>query len=207
MSRISTSFVLGYHGCEAETAEKAIDGGALIESDQSYDWLGPGVYFWESDPQRALEWAQWKVSEGKYKHASVVGAAIDLGNCLDLTLRENLDLLRDAYDSFLIFQEKAGLPLPANRNIKSAANDDRLLRYLDCAVIRHLHKIISDDPALEPFDSVRGMFNEGAGVYPGSAIFEKTHTQIAVRRSACILGIFKPRPYPRATAPATAPAT
>lgn len=197
MSRLSTNFVLGYHGCDSETAERAIAGDIdLIESDQSYDWLGPGIYFWESDPQRAFEWADWKVQNGKYNRAAVLGAAIDLGNCLDLTLRENLDLLRDAYASFESHQVKAGLRMPQNRPAPNSPDEDRLLRYLDCAVIRHLHRIVGDEKSIEPFDSVRGMFTEGEHVFPGSAIFEKTHTQIAVRNPACILGVFRPRPYP-----------
>lgn len=198
MSRLSTTFVLGYHGCDAETAERAIAGEIdLVESDQSYDWLGPGIYFWESDPQRAFEWALWKVQNGKYRRAAVIGAAVDLGNCLDLTLRENLDLLRDAYASFAQHQVTAGVPLPENRKAPNSPDEDRLLRYLDCAVIRHLHKIVADEKSIESFDSVRGMFTEGERVYPGSAIFEKTHTQIAVRNPSCILGVFKLRPYPR----------
>ncbi|HMN73165.1 MAG TPA: hypothetical protein PKA55_14975 [Rhodoblastus sp.] len=197
MSRLSTTFVLGYHGCDADTADHAIAGAIdLVESDQSYDWLGPGIYFWESDPQRAFEWAAWKVRSGKYKRPAVVGAAIDLGNCLDLTQRENLDLLRDAYASFEQHQIAAALPMPENRKAPNSTDEDRLLRYLDCAVIRHLHRIVADEKSIEPFDTVRGMFTEGEHVYPGSAIFEKTHTQIAVRNPACILGVFRPRPYP-----------
>lgn len=197
MSRPASNYLLGYHGCDAETADRAVAGDIdLIQSDQSYDWLGPGIYFWEADPQRALEWARWKVQSGQYKRAAVLGAAIDLGNCLDLTLRENLDLLRDAYTGFERHQATSGLPMPRNLPAPHSPDQDRLLRYLDCAVIRHLHKIVADEKTIEPFDSVRGMFTEGQRVFPGSAIFEKTHTQIAIRNPACILGVFKPRPYP-----------
>ena len=58
MARLHTSFVLGYHGCSAEVGERVLAGAAdLSPSEQDYDWLGPGVYFWDSDPQRAWEWA------------------------------------------------------------------------------------------------------------------------------------------------------
>ncbi len=54
MSRLATSFVLGYHGCDRRTGLKAVNGEVeLIQSDKDFDWLGPGAYFWESDPQRA----------------------------------------------------------------------------------------------------------------------------------------------------------
>ncbi len=72
-----------------------------------------------------------------------------------------------------------------------------MLRYLDCAVIRHLHTAISRVPAneriVEPFDTVRGMFVEGRPLYPGCGYREKAHVQIAVVNSLCIKGLFYPR--------------
>lgn len=197
MIRLATSFVLGFHGCDATVAERLLSGEAkIIQSERAYDWLGPGAYFWESDKQRALEFAEWRVSRGDYKKAAVVGAAIDLGNCLDLTLRQNLDLVRGAYVSLKAQQEKAGLELPINENAKGDANEDRLLRYLDCAVIVHLHKAIdegiSKGRALEPFDAVRGIFTEGGPLYEGCAYLERTHTQVAVKNPDCIKGFFRP---------------
>ena len=94
MSKTATSFVLGYHGCSRDTGLRAIESGlALEQSKKDYDWLGPGVYFWEGDPHRAMEWAEEKVRQKIYRDAFVIGAVIDLGNCLDLLLRENLELL------------------------------------------------------------------------------------------------------------------
>ncbi len=59
MSRLATAFVLGYHGCEKAVADAIIgsDTQHLAPSRQDYDWLGSGIYFWEADPRRALEWA------------------------------------------------------------------------------------------------------------------------------------------------------
>jgi hypothetical protein len=197
LSRLATSFVLGYHGCDATIARKAVlDGVEIIQSDRDYDWLGPGAYFWESDPARALEWAKWKVEVGSYKEPAVTGAVIDLRNCLDLVSREDIDLLTSAYRSFVQLQKKAGLPIPENKNPKGAKDKDRVLRFLDCAVFRHLHRIIEEladkDPTIEPFDTVRGMFVEGGRAFPGSGIYQKSHVQIAVRNPACIKGIFYP---------------
>lgn len=197
MSRLATSFVLGYHGCDKSVAQKAVlEGTALLQSDRDYDWLGPGAYFWESDPTRALEWAQWKVKIGDYSEPAVVGAVIDLRNCLDLISREDIDVLRAAHRSFLSVQKRAGLPIPKNRNPKGATDSDRVLRFLDCAVFRHLHRIIdvlvANDPEISPFDTVRGMFVEGGKAYPGSGIYKKSHVQIAVRNPACVKGLFFP---------------
>lgn len=174
-------------------------------SERDFDWLGPGAYFWESDPQRALEWSQWKVARGDYAEAFVIGAVIDLRNCLDLVSREDLELLRSAYGSFVKMQRKAGLPVPKNRSAKDDPNADRVLRYLDCAVIRHLHNIIESQPPderpTEPFDTVRGMFTEGGKLYRGGGFKRKSHVQLAVRNPGCILGLFIPRPYPAAKPP------
>ncbi|AFL50665.1 hypothetical protein USDA257_c20830 [Sinorhizobium fredii USDA 257] len=133
----------------------------------------------------------------------MVGAIIDLGNCLDLTVRENLELLSDAYRSFETARAKAGLDLPVNKDVRGVKDGDKLLRFLDCAVIKHLHQNIEDEaqqarqrgsePLFPPFDTVRGLFVEGEQVYPGGGFYQKTHTQIAVRTEACIIGVFHPR--------------
>jgi hypothetical protein len=50
---LTTSFILGYHGCDADVATRLIEGEPFKASENDYDWLGPGIYFWESNPQRA----------------------------------------------------------------------------------------------------------------------------------------------------------
>ncbi len=193
MSRLATSFVLGYHGCDAAVARRAVlEGIGILQSDRDYDWLGPGAYFWESDPARAMEWAEWKVSTGRYEKAAVVGAIIDLRNCLDLVSREDIELVRAAHNSFIRLQKKAGLPIPRNRNPKGSTDKDRVLRFLDCAVLRHLHEVIKEIPAIPAFDTVRGMFVEGGKAFAGSGIYRKSHVQIAVRNPSCVKGLFYP---------------
>lgn len=192
MSRNATSFILGYHGCNQETAEAVVNGTAsLVLSDKPYDWLGPGVYFWEGDRQRAFEWAQARCKTQGGEPA-VLGAVIDLGNCLDLLSRSDQDLVRRAHTSLSALYEAAGEPMPENENSKLGGDTDRRLRKLDCAVIRHIHELAEDDSedAFLPFDTVRGMFTEGAALYPGSAFFEQSHVQIAVRNLSCIKGVF-----------------
>lgn len=197
MSRLATAFVLGYHGCDSVVARKAVlKGDNILHSNKDYDWLGPGAYFWESDPVRAREWAEERVRSGHIKKAAVVGAVIDLGNCLDLVARENIELLREAHRSFVALREAAQLPIPVNRNPRGTGNKDLLLRFLDCAVIKHMHEIVEnsalDDLSMSPFDTVRGMFVEGSSAFPGSGIYQKSHIQIAVRNPGCIKGLFFP---------------
>ncbi|WP_246691483.1 hypothetical protein [Methylobacterium sp. WL12] len=93
-------------------------------------------------------------------------------------------------------QEISGLPLPKNKNIKNDQHSDQLLRFLDCAVINHLHSMIDrscdEDSDLEPYDTVRGIFTERGELYPGSGFKQMSHTQIAVRNPRCIRGLFIP---------------
>jgi hypothetical protein len=43
------------------------------------------------------------------------------------------------------------------------------------------------------FQTVRGVFQEGAVAFSGSDIRKKSHIQVAVRDPACISGYFKPQ--------------
>ncbi len=77
----SDIIVYGFHGCSVEIQKKILENKQpFVPSENKYDWLGSGIYFWENDPHRALEWA----SE-KHELGAVVGAKIKLGNCFDLS--------------------------------------------------------------------------------------------------------------------------
>ncbi len=65
----------------------------LKASENSYDWLGHGIYFWEQNLQRASEWAKRRYG----KDAAVIGAVIDLGNCLNLTDSASSNFLKGGY--------------------------------------------------------------------------------------------------------------
>jgi hypothetical protein len=181
---LSTSFVLAYHGCDRDLGEGLLSGSESFKpNNNDYDWLGPGVYFWESNPYRALEFASEKLKRGEeVRHPFVVVAVIDLGLCLDLTTKDSLENLRDAHQS-LLGTIPAGGPLPIN-------GPESWRRRLDCAVIRCLHQIRQNSGA-EQIDTVRGIFTEGKPIYAGSAFLEKTHVQIAVTNLLCIKAVFR----------------
>ena len=58
MHRLSSSFILGYHGCDREVGERLLRDTLFKPSDNDYDWLGPGVCFWEANPQRRFDFAR-----------------------------------------------------------------------------------------------------------------------------------------------------
>jgi hypothetical protein len=81
--------------------------------------------------------------------------------------------LRVAYDQFAALRKQSELPLLKNISPKGIAEQDQLLRFLDCAAIRHLHKIAEGEDPGNGFDTVRGMFPEGSELYPGAGFKEK----------------------------------
>jgi hypothetical protein len=104
--------VLAYHGCDLETAQELLGGSPFQPSTQDYDWLGAGSYFWENDAVRAYQWAT--EPRRKFSHPSVVGAAIELGHCLDLTTQSGITAVKVAYEQFIAMAEKNGTPTPKN---------------------------------------------------------------------------------------------
>lgn len=59
--------VIAYHGCDVETAERLLHGEPFKESQNDYDWLGEGIYFWEYGADRALQFAHDQQRRGKVK--------------------------------------------------------------------------------------------------------------------------------------------
>lgn len=188
--------VFGFHGCDKSVAEQVINlKQPLKQSNNDYDWLGNGMYFWENSPARALEYAN-HLKSYPYKSKSpiekpaVIGAVIQLGHCFDLLDYENLKLLKSGYHILEVTNKNAKQPLPKNK--KTGDLGELLLRELDCAAIETIHKIRHAN-GLNPFDSVRGVFWEGKELYPNAGFREKDHIQICIRNPNCIKGFFLPR--------------
>lgn len=190
MHKLSASFVLGYHGCDESVGEQLLLNQQFRFSHNDYDWLGEGIYFWEANPLRGLQFAQEVASREpkRMKKPSVVGSILDLGNCLDLTTSAGLQMVRDAYHALSEIYKTADHPMPVNR-------PDQFRHPLDCQVINHLHKIHADN-GHPPIDSVKAIFQEPPELYPGSTFMEKNHIQIAIRNVECIKGVFRvPKKY------------
>lgn len=64
-------------------------------------------------------------------------------------------------------------------------------RAMDCSMINWLCDVMQEDQS-NPFDSVRGMFQEADASFPGSSIRLKSHIQLAIRNPTCVLGCFRP---------------
>lgn len=185
-----TGIVLGFHGTDERIVRSVLCGETELEpSNNAYDWLGHGVYFWDNSPSRALEWATElsKIRLSKIKNPAVIGAILDLGNWLDLLDYKNLEIVKGAYSILRTTLEASNTTLPDNRG----KTGDLLQRELDCAVIEMLHTSIMSTKN-NAFDSVRGVFWEGESLYPNAGFREKDHIQICVRNMDCIKGYFLP---------------
>jgi len=183
------ALIYGFHGCDKKVAERVLSGAEhLRPSANRHDWLGHGIYFWENDPQRALEFAEHaadgssRATVGRIKVPAIVGAVIDLGRCLNLLSAKHVDELKGAYDICSVMPH---FPQLTNDKAHFGA------RYLDCAVIETLHEYRQKRGLLE-YDSVRSVFWEGNPVYKSAGIKHRNHIQVCVRNAACIRGYFRP---------------
>lgn len=197
MYSVLPSFILGFHGCDKQVAEDVLAGKKRLRpSTNDYDWLGHGIYFWENNPQRALDYARaMKKNPTRCKEdirePAVIGAVIDLGHCLNLLDSKNLEHIKGAYNLLKQAYEKSGLP----KNKKVGKSKELLLRNLDCAVIQATHAIqkdlVKEGKAKYEFDTVRAVFEEGEKLYENSGFCERSHIQICVANHNCIKGYFR----------------
>lgn len=175
--------VVGFHGCDRAVADAVLRGSPLIPKIQDYHWLGQGVYFWVEGYRRARDWAQ-----RYHPDPAVIAAVIHPMNCLDLTDLGSASELQRSHRDLVAIAAAAGYDLPVNGVAK---NGVPMNRRLDCAVIDNLHAMRSRHRR-RAYDTVIGAFEEGTEIYPGAALREETHVQIAVRKPRAILRVLAP---------------
>jgi hypothetical protein len=135
------NLVLGFHGCDQSIVDKVIKcDDALEKSHNPWDWLGDGIYFWQNSKERAFEYAKESMnrSGSNIKVPAVVGAILDLGNCLDLLDYEHLQEVKRAYN---FYAESNNFLKAKNVMLNSGIT---MLRYLDKAVMQMVHTLRED---------------------------------------------------------------
>lgn len=204
MYDIRPNIVFGFHGCDLEIRNELVNNPNSIKiSTKPYDWLGNGMYFWENNYTRALEWAENRYQSGSIKHPAVVGAVIQLGYCCDLLDSKFTQIVKVYYNIMAQNYSMAGKTLPENNDAPNDPHKDKLIRKLDCATLEFMHSTIKEEYLKDinekkysdkrNFDSTRGVFVEGGPAFDGAGFFEKSHIQICVRNLNCIKGFFIPR--------------
>ena len=171
--------VLGYHGCPRAFAEGVRSGQIPLArwkpSQNVYDWLGEGIYFWEGSRTRAQEWAALQFGDD----AAVLQVEIDLGRCLNLLETTYHEAIRATYRNLRDVYRSQGWTLPKNQKKR---------HDLDCLVINKFVMFMARFTGQQGivFQTVRGVFEEGRPLFAGSAIRSESHIQIAVRDIQCM---------------------
>ena len=170
-SQMPAPTMRGYHGTSSQVAI-LIEAEGFQRSRNAYDWLGDGVYFFQDAPLRAWEWASKRYGED----AAVVGADISIVNCMDLLDIAWNDVLSDGHDAYLKLLRDLG---------RSGPTQFKGAHPLDREIINYTAEVLTERGVR--ISCVRAAFREGRQVYPGSAFFDRSHVQIAVRDiEACI---------------------
>lgn len=185
-----------YHGTSREAAQKILDERRFKVSRNFGDWLGPGVYFFENSPLKALAWTQikgWIPNCTADASPVVLETTIDSDECFDLFKTENIQLLK----SIARMAEAEGIVAPeqsqkapvlkdhngTRRRIPSGSKvshdryefanifDEKLVVLTLAALKEHDGRI---------FRAVRFPFWEGRQVRKGSYFFDHTNVQVCI---------------------------
>lgn len=191
--------VLAYHGCDATVRDDLVAGRlpCLKPSQNPYDWLGSGIYFFEGDHRRAQLFAEaaHRRPDRQYTRQPIatpatVGALLCVNRWLDMTTQEGHDHFRSGLAKLQNAMRLASLEMPRNRPAHDQ-DSEVLLRHLDRSVFEMLHEFRRTDPA-SSIQAVRGAFYQGAPLAPSSEFREHTHIQIALTDPSCVVAWFLP---------------
>ena len=92
-----------FYSCDKNLAMSVLMGKKnLNKSTNPWDWLGNGVYFWEQNPSRALEYAIENSKGNQFNKVKigtpfVLGAIVELGECLNLVDQDGIQIVEEAY--------------------------------------------------------------------------------------------------------------
>lgn len=145
--------VVGYHGTDASSAKSILDNGFDRSRVERPGWLGPGLYFWEQDEQKAWKWAERKKNRGTPKPV-VLRAQLNLSAAvLDLTTTK----WKSEYSSFL-----RGL---GDTTLKRLAKGSEKVPVTDGAWLPVFMRAVMTTEGLEKWRAVRAVVLEGDGAY------------------------------------------
>jgi len=204
MYDIKSNLIIGFHGCDRIIRDALLmNPNDYKISQKPFDWLGHGLYFWENNYERALQWANEKKERGGIIEPAVIGAVLSLGYCCDFLEKRYIQFLASYFVLMKALYKKLGKELPHNEDLKQDSHKDKILRNRDCAAIEFMHTKVFDQVKNDRaekgyseyiiFDSTRGVFIEGGPAFEGAGLFEKSHIQICIRNPNCIQGFFMPK--------------
>lgn len=175
--------LVGFHTTEFDVADSVVNKNIRIDGNRDEkEWLGKGVYVWPDSVEMALAWVRIGVANKWLKSPAIIKYDIDPGLCLDVNNEKNYAELREAYNYLKDAHSKLNSDMPVNERI---LNGVPINRFLDCFVIETVD-FLRRVKKLPRYDTVKGMFEDGQPVFPGAAVKDKTHIQMAVRNHNCL---------------------
>lgn len=173
----------GYHATELAVAHSAVVADIRLgRTDNEREWLGEGIYLWLDHPAAAIIWAMIGKTDGRLKKPAILRYDVNVRLCLDVNDTNSHAEIRLAFNYLEHLHLGLGKPLPTNDKIRGGIP---INRFLDSAVINTVDYLRRANK-LSKYDSVMGMFEDGQPIFPGSAIKDKTHRQIAIRNADCL---------------------
>lgn len=185
-------WVRAYHGTTLSNALTVVQHQAPFDhSDNGGDWLGKGVYFFEDNLIRAIDWAKGRVSQlaltGKVEDPAVIAAELDLSQCLDICSSDWDDALREVANRLELAGElrhqHGPLLFTALRTpVVIADHAMHISTACENTADAHVIDTLIEDltGAGEVITAIRGAFPSGIQLYRNSYFFDQTHIQIAV---------------------------
>lgn len=161
IERIDKLIPDAYHGTSKLNATNILQARKFSSSSGSDFYLGDGIYFFDGSKDLAEWWA--KKQFPKYEIGIII-ANIQLGKCLDLTIPEHRNIVKNAKDEF------------EQKTPEEKITDALVINFI-CTII---------EPEIE---TIRCIFKQGqlSKIYSGSHIFNTMHIVVCVKRHSNIL--------------------
>jgi len=175
--------IRAYHATTRERAEIILRDG-FLSSQNSYDWLGEGIYFFQEAPNFAVHWASEDRKEGTIEDLAIVAADIAIAGFIDLLDHEWGAVLRAAYETLDAQGDEEFRAVQAKQKPFVVGSDERLGHWLDRYVIEASVTSLADRQ--KTVTGIRSAFWEGPELYPNSHVMDRQHIQVAVRDPSAI---------------------
>lgn len=134
---------IAYHGHTQSVIDKVIERGYFNFSDDDWEWLGTGAYFFEEDIQQAKSWC---IRKNNYTNWSIIKAEIKTNRMINLVdtnhfnkFKNFVSLIRERY------KKTGGLKKVTNKLIF-----DILYRLEEYDAVRHVFRVGEDADKIFP---------------------------------------------------------
>lgn len=173
--------VYGYHATDAETVANVLHEKHIKKSENWYDWLGVGSYFYQEAPLRALKWLTQEKHEGTIEpsKAGLLCAKIQIREFIDLLEPDWVEVIARTYilleeDTDKLATLRRWREKQAEYKVGGEAGPHPLDKYVIDMAVGSLIK------GGRKVNGVRAIFYDGKRLFENSHLLDRQHIQIAV---------------------------